>query len=188
MEKGTTIYELKIQLDGVTKPPIWRKVEVNAADTLADFHRIIQKSMGWNGGHLHQFIVNGEFYAAPSPFEDIFDEMDTEDASKISIEAALGNKKGAKIKYEYDFGDSWMHTISLESVKEAAPNTKYPLLVAGKGACPPEDCGGIWGYEELKATLADPESEDYEEMLEWLDLEDGSDFDPNDFDIEEHQL
>jgi hypothetical protein len=175
------IYELKIQLDNVSKPPIWRKIEVNSDTTLHDLHDIIQTAMGWYNCHLWQFMV-GDIRFGPLLDDD--DWSDFEDATKISIEQAL-IKKGSKIKYEYDFGDGWMHTITLESINETINGRTYPYLLDGKGACPPEDCGGPWGYESLKETLTDPDSEDYEDMCEWLDLEDGSEFDPKEFDVEE---
>jgi hypothetical protein len=177
------IYELKIQLEGATKPPIWRKVLVKAEDPLAKLHCIIQAAMGWYNSHLHQFIVNGQYYEVPMAGS----ESDAIDANEITLQQAFGNKVKATIKYEYDFGDGWLHKITLEKTHQADANITYPHLLDGKGACPPEDCGGVWGYEDLKATLADPESEDYEDMLEWLDLEDGSEFDPNEFDLEEHR-
>lgn len=177
------IYELKIQLEGASKPPIWRKVLVKSDDSLAKLHCIIQAAMGWYNSHLHQFIVNGQYYEAPSDFQ----ESEGLDANGITLQQAFGNKEKATIKYEYDFGDGWLHKIILEKIHQIDAAITYPHLLGGKGACPPEDCGGVWGYEELKATLANPESEDYEEMLDWLDLEDGSEFDPNEFDIEEHR-
>lgn len=173
------ILKLKIQLDGATKPPIWREVEVADTAHLGNLHYIIQAAMGWDCSHLHHFFNNsGDYYGEISEFSD----DDVTDELTVQIKTLL-TKKGDKLKYEYDFGDSWLHTISVLELKEAEKGVKYPRLLAGKGACPPEDCGGVWGYADLKEIMKNPEHEDYEEMSEWL----SDDFDPNEFDLEEHQ-
>jgi len=92
---------------------------------------------------------------------------------------------GDRLRYTYDFGDDWEHEIVVEDLLDADPETHYPVLVAAKGACPPEDCGGPWGYAELKEILADPSHEQHEEMLDWLGFDDASAFDPNALSIEE---
>lgn len=148
--------------------------------TFEALHEIIQGAMGWTGGHLHQFIVgdrrNGTYIGAEDGmgFEDILDQ------SGITIDQCLQKAKD-KLWYEYDFGDGWEHEITLVKIMKVDQNQVMPLVVKGKGACPPEDCGGPWGYEALKETIKNPKAEDYEEMMDWL----GDDFDPNDFDIEE---
>ncbi|MEA3487630.1 MAG: plasmid pRiA4b ORF-3 family protein, partial [Euryarchaeota archaeon] len=83
--------------------------------------------------------------------------------------------------YTYDFGDSWEHKIQLEKIPPREKGIKYPICIKGKRACPPEDCGGTWGYEELLAILKDPKHEQYEEMLDWV----GGEFDSEHFDVEE---
>lgn len=85
--------------------------------------------------------------------------------------------------YVYDFGDSWEHEIRLEKILPREKR-KYPACIAGKRACPPEDCGGIWGYEEFLEIIKDPEHEEYEDMLDWV----GGEFDPEHFDIEDVQF
>jgi hypothetical protein len=85
---------------------------------------------------------------------------------------------------QYDFGDDWEHDIVLEQVLAAEPGKVYPTCVAGKGACPPEDCGGPWGYADLRAALADPTHEQHDELRDWLALETASDFDPSEFEID----
>jgi hypothetical protein len=92
---------------------------------------------------------------------------------------------GDRIGYTYDFGDDWEHDIRLEKVLPAELQAGHPVCLAGKGACPPEDCGGAWGYTDLKATLADPSADEHEERLEWLGLAEASDFDPAAFSIDE---
>jgi hypothetical protein len=88
---------------------------------------------------------------------------------------------GDRLRYTYDFGDDWEHEIRLEKVLPPDADlhgSAVPVCLAGKGACPPEDCGGVWGYASLKETIADPSDEEHEERLEWLGLEDPSDFGP----------
>ena len=175
----SNIYQLKVQLEGATKPPIWRQLQVPQDISLYLLHCCIQGAMGWYNCHLHQFVIAGQYYGIPHPDYD----MDMKDARRVKLDSVLKNEK-AHIIYEYDFGDGWMHRITLEKKLPLDAKQTYPLLVQGKGACPPEDCGGVWGYAELKETMSNPKHEEYEEMLEWMGVEE---FDPNEFDLEEHQ-
>ena len=170
-----SIYQIKISLIGV-KPPIWRTVLVASNIDLEIFHGVIQLAMGWTDSHLHQFIANNVFYGIP---DDDF-ELEMEDESKYKLSQLLSKEKDTLI-YEYDFGDSWEHKILLEKILPFDTKTVLPVCIKGKRACPPEDCGGIWGYEELLETISDPKHPDHEDMLEWL----GGDFDPDEFDLEE---
>ena len=169
------IYQIKISLIGA-KPPIWRTVLVPSNLKLAAFHDVIQVAMGWTDSHLHQFIANNVFYGIP---DDDF-ELEMEDESKYKLSQLLKKEKESII-YEYDFGDSWEHKILLEKILPFDTKMALPVCIKGKRACPPEDCGGIWGYEELLKTISDPKHPDYENMLEWL----GGEFDPEEFDLEE---
>jgi hypothetical protein len=92
---------------------------------------------------------------------------------------------GERLLYTYDFGDDWEHGIVVEKILASEPGGVYPTCIAGKSACPPEDCGGIWGYGDLREALADPAHEDHEAMLERLGIELDSEFDPTAFDIDE---
>jgi hypothetical protein len=89
------------------------------------------------------------------------------------------------MRYVYDFGDHWRHDVVVEKVLTAEPGSRYPICITGKGRCPPEDCGGVWGYAELRATLADPSHEDHADMLEWLGIETAAEFDPRAFDADD---
>lgn len=132
-------------------------------------------AMGWQGGHLHVFSDGTTLYGAP----------DAEDEDEFVL-ADMLVEPGDRLHYTYDFGDDWDHNIELEKVVPPdadAPATPVPACLAGKGACPPEDCGGAPGYANLKETIANPSAEDHEEMLEWLGLEDPTDFDPAAFDL-----
>jgi hypothetical protein len=175
-EKGT-LYQLKITLRGVSKPPVWRRVLVHADASLAKLHWVIIAAMGWDGSHLHIFSDDTTLYGT-TPDDENEDEFALAD---VLVEP------GDRLRYMYDFGDDWDHDIKLEKVLPPDAGTlaaAVPVCLAGKGACPPEDCGGAWGYANLKETLADPSDEDHEEMLEWLGLEDPSDFDPAAFDLD----
>jgi hypothetical protein len=169
------IYQVKITLIG-SKPPIWRTVLVPSDLKLGAFHAVIQVAMGWTESHLHQFIANKVFYGVP---DDDFG-MEIEDESKYELSQFLKKEKDSLI-YEYDFGDSWEHKILLEKILPFDTKMALPVCIKGKRACPPEDCGGIWGYEELLETISDPKHPEYEDMLEWL----GGEFDPEEFVLEE---
>ncbi len=174
-KQAKSIYQIKISLIGA-KPPIWRTVLAPSNLGLAAFHDVIQVAMGWTDSHLHQFIANNVFYGIP---DDEFG-MEIEDESKYKLSQLLKKEKDTLI-YEYDFGDSWEHKILLEKVLPFDTKTALPVCIKGKRACPPEDCGGIWGYEELLQTISDPNHPDHDDMLEWL----GGEFDPEEFDLEE---
>ena len=175
------IYQLKIALKG-SKPSIWRRILVSPDLLLSDFHKIIQSTMGWTNSHLHQFVSGNSFYTVRSPGDDFWDDMDNVDyeKEKIKISHFLKNEKERFI-YEYDFGDSWTHSIVLEKILPIDKKKKYPICVTGKMSCPPEDCGGIWGYMDMVDILKQPKHEEYEDYVEWL----GDDFDPKFFDKKE---
>lgn len=170
-----SIYQLKITLLG-TKPPIWRRILIESNTLLPDLHKILQTTMGWTNSHLHQFIHGRTFYAAPSEWDD----LGNIDYSHISI-ASLLKKEGNNLEYEYDFGDGWRHQILLEKILDKDKKQVYPICIAGERACPPEDCGGVWGYQDLLKTIKNPKSPEYEELMEWI----GDIFDPEEFEIKE---
>jgi len=174
-KQSKSIYQIKITLIGA-KPPIWRTVLVPGDIKLGAFHNVIQHTMGWENCHLHQFIANNVFYGVP---DDEFG-MDTKNETKYKLSQLLTKEKESII-YEYDFGDSWEHKILLEKITPLDTKTVLPVCLKGKRACPPEDCGGIWGYEELLETISDPKHPDHDDMLEWL----GGSFDPEEFNLED---
>jgi hypothetical protein len=173
-----TAYQIKVQLRGVTKPPVWRRLQVPADLSLDQLHEVIQTAMGWHDCHMHLFSDGWNDYGRPDG------ELGHEDERNVRLFQLL-TSVGDKIGYNYDFGDDWLHDITLEKILPAGAGVTSPVCTAGKGACPPEDCGGVWGYEELKATLADPDAEEHDDMLEWLGLASGDDFDPKEFSTEE---
>ncbi|WP_370948577.1 plasmid pRiA4b ORF-3 family protein [Amycolatopsis sp. cg5] len=169
-------YQIKVQLVGVTKPPVWRRIQVSAGFSLDQLHDVIQDAMGWFDCHLHKFSDEWREYGDTDPELGYFDER-TVRLSQLLAET------GDKIHYTYDFGDNWDHVITLEKVLPPDVAAAGPSCTAGKGACPPEDCGGSWGYADLKNSLADPEAEDHEDLLEWLGLASGDEFDPHAFSV-----
>jgi hypothetical protein len=169
-----SILQLKITLKG-SKRPIWRRIQVANTITLPALHNILQAAMGWTDSHLHQFIVRNVMYSDPD-----FELEQITDEKRVSL-PQLKLEVGMKFQYEYDFGDDWMHDILVEKILPPEPGVHYPRWVAGKRACPPEDCGGIWGYDSLLETIADPDDPNYEEMREWLP----EGFDPAAFDMED---
>lgn len=175
-------FQLKISLDN-SKPPVWRRVLIPETLTFLDLHLVIQAAMGWENAHLFAFRHAGSYEPSIGiPYEDDWSDTETLDAGKIRVKKFL-NKEKQKMKYEYDFGDGWQHTVLLEKI--TGDKIVAPRCLKGKGACPPEDCGGIWGYYELVATINDPSSPDYEDMREWLGLEKGESWDVEAFNLAE---
>ncbi|MGR8935610.1 MAG: plasmid pRiA4b ORF-3 family protein [Gammaproteobacteria bacterium] len=172
-----SVYQIKVTLSG-SKPPIWRRLLIPSDLSLDRFHYVLQAAMGWAGGHLHQFVSGREYYGCVDPDFGLGDEV--EDERKYRVAQLLPCEK-ASLVYEYDFGDGWEHKIVLEKILPAAADAQQVRCIKGARACPPEDCGGIWGYADLIETLKDPNDPEREEMLEWL----GGEFDPEEFDIEE---
>lgn len=173
------IYQFKIALEGI-KPAIWRRIQVLGSYSFWDLHVAIQDAMGWEDCHLHEFeILNpktGEKDLIGAPVDSEWGEVDVLPGWKtpLSLYFSPSNKKAI---YEYDFGDSWEHKVSLEKVLPLELGAKYPKCLAGERSCPPEDCGGVWGYEELLEIIKDPNHEEYKERVEWL----GRSFNPEDF-------
>jgi hypothetical protein len=174
--KPATVYQLKVTLLG-TKPPIWRRLVVPADITLAQLHNILQDAMGWTNSHLHQFAAGGREFGRRMPE---LAELDFEDEQKVRLSQILP-RAGSKATYTYDFGDDWRHQIVVEKKLPADPNGTYPFCTGGRRQCPPEDCGGIWGFYNLLEALNDPTHEQHEELTEWH----GGAFDPEAFSLAE---
>jgi len=168
------IYQLKVTLKG-SKPPIWRRLSVPSSMPLAKLHDVLQMAMGWTDSHLHQFVADGRCYGQPDP------DLDFEvlDERHVRLDRLLKKEKDS-MTYEYDFGDGWEHNIELEKVFPFDPQTTLPRCIKGNRACPPEDVGGIWGYQEFLRAIRDANHPEHEEYLEWV----GGAFDPDYFTVD----
>lgn len=203
------VFQLRITLRD-SKPPIWRRVAVPADITLGQLHEVIQIAMGWTDSHLHQFMLQDKSLINRDPqviarlseegrYDDIFaatrgirvfvsktdpfgDELDMEGEDEDAVTLAdVCPKVKSKLTYEYDFGDGWEHIVEVQKIVEPKSGEAYPRCLAGRKACPPEDCGGVFGYYRMLEVAADPEHEEHDDIVEWL----GEDFDPEAFDIDE---
>ncbi len=173
------LYQFKITLKDI-KPLIWRRIQVKDC-TLDKFHERIQTAMGWTNSHLHQFKIGGLLYGDPQlllqGFEDdpeIVNSLDTRLGSVVPEDG-----KRLRFEYEYDFGDGWEHDVLFEGCLRAEKGARYPRCLEGERACPPEDVGGPYGYEEYVEAMADPEHEEHESFIEW-----SGPFDPEAFDAQ----
>ncbi len=173
------VYQFKISLKGI-RPPIWRRIQVPENYTFWDLHVAIQDAMGWSDYHLHLFeIIDPSTgrkceIGIPDPDGEVLPGWEQKIADYFSME-------NPEADYIYDFGDNWEHRIKLEKILPKEKDVKYPRCIGGRRACPPEDCGGIWGYKEVLKAIKDPDNERYKEILEWV----GDEFDPEHFDVKE---
>ena len=166
--------QIKVTLDGI-RPPIWRRLVVQGDATLAQLHDVLQVAMGWENGHLHCFRIDGARYG---PADDGgFDLGEIDESTVRVVEAFATSRRGT---YEYDFGDSWEHQLLVEKTDVPIIPSAIATCTVGKRSCPPEDCGGIFGYANLLEAVADPTHEEHDELLEWL----GGNFDPEAFEVE----
>ena len=180
MPPPTTTYQLGIALQE-TRPPVWRRVLVLPALPLARLHDVIQAVMGWDDCHLHMFIDGDrrftrrdrslDDWTPPGMSRDL-------DESRYRVRHLL-EKEGDWIEYEYDFGDCWRHRITLQKVLPRDRNIRLPACTGGKRQCPPEDCGGAWGFQNMLEALGDPNHEDHEELTDWI-----GEFDPEAFSVQ----
>lgn len=172
-ESFNEIATIRIELVG-SDPLIWREVEVPTSITLKVLHDIIQAVMGWFDCHLWEFTIGERRYGLP-PDEDWGTEPRFE-AAKVRLRDVV-NSGSTTIHYVYDFGDSWEHRLTVTAIRQGDPDTPYPRYVGGERNTPPEECGGIPGFYEILAAMADPDHPNHTEMADWFD-----DYDPDVFD------
>jgi hypothetical protein len=176
LRKSKLLYQFRITLLDI-RPAIWRRIQVLDC-TLAELHEHIQAAFGWWDYHLHRFEIDGMRYSQHAPDGDDFD-LEFEDETQVLLSNLLPKSaKQTRWIYEYDFGDGWRHDVLFEGCPPLDPKEKYPLCLEGERACPPEDCGGPWGYVDYLAAIVDPDHEQHEEMLEWRGPFDPDAFDP----------
>ena len=168
------VHRLKVTLAGI-RPPIWRRLLVPSDVTLARLHRILQAAMGWQDRHLHRFRVGAPTSGNRGRLGEV-SARGERTARLIEVASAPADR----LRYEYDFGDSWEHDVVVEAVLPPEPGRRAPVCVAGKRACPPEDCGGAWGYGGLLDAVGNPGHPAHAELGAWL----GGPFDPEAFDLE----
>jgi len=160
------VYEIKIELKD-TSPKIWRKVQVNSDISLNELHHIIQISMGWTNSHLYSFRIDKIEYSLKD-YDYDFQKFGNARAYRIK------DFKNEPIDYIYDFGDYWEHSVRIEK-ETKEERLLHPKCIEGEGTCPPEDVGGIHGFEEFKEIMKDKTHPERESYIEWY----GSEFGPD---------
>ena len=169
---GPTAHVLRVSLRYV-EPEVWRRVVVVSEMPLPKFATALEQAMGWDSTHLHLFDVGGVLFGntdhdAPHLINE-----------KVARVSHLLPRVESSLRWDYDFGDGWEHDVVVEAIEPLNPKTKYPVVLDGAGACPPEDVGGPGGYEDLLRVLSDSTDEEHEHMREWTP----KGFDPSAFDV-----
>jgi hypothetical protein len=172
---AASIAHLRIKLDDV-EPAVVRRVEVPLTIRLDRLHLVLQAAMGWTNSHLYEIRARDVGWGGPDP--DFGDGP--LDASKARLIDVLEDVGARSLKYLYDFGDGWEHSIRIERIADAMPGIAYPRLTEATGRCPPEDVGGPWGYRDILDAIADPNNQEYAERLQWI----GGQFNPTDANVE----
>ncbi|MBR6030920.1 MAG: plasmid pRiA4b ORF-3 family protein [Bacteroidaceae bacterium] len=186
-------YHLRIKLNDAPVK-IWRELKVPSNISLALLAKFLIHAMGWGDCHLHQFRKKDIFYKSSNDLEEMkgmygdfgnrYRNLNEEDYTLAEVLPA----KGDRMVFEYDFGDSWMHDVWVKGIREYGPDEPREVqLVKGQGACPPEDCGGVWGYEDLLMLRSKKrKSREEKERLDWYAME-APYFDPDEYDLEDEQ-
>jgi hypothetical protein len=172
---GRFAYQVKVTLAGA-KPPIWRRLLVRDNTDLHRFHLVIQDAMGWQNSHLYQFEIDETRYT--EFFDGGFIADDETPASSVRL-GDIPLKEGDSFLYNYDFGDDWYHECEIEKVVPFERGAEYPRCLAGRRACPPEDCGGIYGYDSMLSALRSRSHPDRNHWVEWI----GTNWDAEAFDL-----
>lgn len=170
------------------KPPIWRRLQLSSDLRLDRLHDIVQIAMGWTESHLHHFIAGpGKRDWDVAPFLTDFAAAEGDEGiheADVRLDQVIA-KPGDRLHYEYDFGDSWWHTLRLEKVEDWQEGDPEAFCVTGRRSCPPEDVGGMGGYEQALQILAgnteDVDPDWVTTITEWMP----GDFDPEAFDVDE---
>ena len=172
---AASIAHLRIKLDDV-EPAVVRRVEVPLTIRMDRLHLVLQAAMGWTNSHLYEIRARDVGWGSPDP--DFGDGP--LDASKARFIDVLEDAGARSLKYLYDFGDGWEHSVRIERITDAVPGIVYPRLIEAAGRCPPEDVGGPWGYREFLDAIATPRHKEHAETLQWI----GGHFDPTKTDAE----
>lgn len=172
--KPASVFQLHVELEDV-EPPVWRRVLVPSNVTLAALHATLNEVMGWTDSHLHQFRLRDRLFGDVTMPD--AEELAFEDERKVQLADLVG--LGNTIAYEYDFGEGWVHQVKIEKLLPFDERLRYPLCIGGARACPPEDCGGVGGYEDLLESIKNPKAEEHSNSLMWV----GGHFDGEGFDV-----
>ena len=165
---GMNVITMKVMLRGI-KPPVWRRLAMPGTMTLGDLHLAIQAAMGWYDCHLHAFDIGGEQYGDQRSVDDVADE------NRLTLSRLLRSSV-VRFTYTYDFGDDWRHSIVVEEVVAADPTVDYPRFIEGARRAPPEDVGGLPGFEEFLRIMAAPDDPQHDNIMTWY----GRIFEPGD--------
>ncbi|MFT7650821.1 MAG: hypothetical protein ACI8Y4_005596 [Candidatus Poriferisodalaceae bacterium] len=168
---GPSVHSLRVELLYV-EPTVWRRFVVPSETKLPKFNRLLEAVMGWEGYHLHSFEIGDLRIGQPDE-----DDVALIDERRLTVQQILP-RAGSQLRWAYDFGDNWQHDVVVEAIEEPSPDVRYPVCVEGKEACPPEDCGGESGYDDLRVALADPDNPEHDFLKEWA----GFEFNPDAFD------
>ncbi len=176
------VVQLKISLKNST-PPIWRRVLVKSSISFYELHYTIQIAMGWGNYHLYEFKI-GDYRIGITDVD--FDDPESGSskiivAKEITLDEVISNGAFKNFSYEYDFGDGWIHSIVVEKTMPLDPDKYYPVCIKGKLNCPPEDCGGLYGYYNFLEIISNKKHPEYRNMVEWI----GDGFDPTEFEVED---
>jgi hypothetical protein len=149
------------------KPTVVRVLDVPTGVLLSELHDLLQAGLGWTDSHLHQFVAEGICYGMPGTDE----PEDERDESAVRLRMLPD-----RFEYLYDFGDGWEHDVEV-----VGPGRDRPGVVAGQGACPPEDVGGPHGYADFLQVMADPDHPEHNRLRTWAgSWNDGFDLDAAD--------
>lgn len=167
------VARIRISLRG-TQPEIWRILDVPLSSTLLSLHELIQIAMGWTGTHHFAFNIGNKRYGIPDP-RDVSGNRRILKASSLQLHVLIARGLG-RFSYTYDFGDDWVHDVMIETCRSGKDDIDYPVFVSGAGRCPPEDVGGLSGFEEFLETMRDRRHPEHRRMVQWY----GGTFDPAD--------
>ena len=173
--RSENVLTLKVELRDI-EPTIWRRFTISTRATLHSLHTVLQKVMGWTNSHLYEFRIGDRRYTDPDTLDD--DHLVDLDARTTTL-ASFRPKVGAEFQYLYDFGDGWHHRIEVERVSPRDPKDQVPACLGGARRCPPEDCGGAGGYDNLLEVLQDRDHPEHEDLSRWA----GRGFDPEKFNL-----
>jgi hypothetical protein len=168
--KTGEVYQLRIDLRGSSNPKVWRRIVVPATIKLSLLHVVLLRAMGWGGGHMHEFTFAQGSYTSVEPGLDL--PFDVQDENRVSLRNTL--EGSVTFTWIYDYGDNWQHKVKVERADVMGFALEHPMCITGQGACPPDDVGGVPGFENFVQAMTDPAHPEHEELASWH----GGPFDP----------